>query len=227
MIWIADRLFLAPGRKRAAQMMERAGAAPEAIEKARKESVLAEYARAFFPVILIVFLLRSFLVEPFRIPSGSMLPSLLVGDFILVNKYTYGVRIPIVNTKFFDVDKPKRGDVVVFRFPGDKSVNYIKRVVGLPGDNVEYRDKKLYINGELMEQSGGISYQGHPRLSQDQVQRLTETLDGVKHDILETGKEYYGPLSVNFQSNISVCYRQYDPKLYDSKSLYRCYPCPS
>jgi len=93
-----------------------------------------EYSKSFFPVILVVFLLRSFLVEPFKIPSGSMLPTLLVGDFILVNKYTYGIRLPVINVKVMDVNAPQRGEVMVFRYPVDPSLDYIKRVVGVPGD---------------------------------------------------------------------------------------------
>src|ERR1700693_2665390 len=106
-----------------------------------------EYPKIFFPVILIVFLLRSFLVEPFKIPSGSMLPTLLVGDFILVNKFTYGIRIPIVNAKVVDIHLPLRGEVMVFRYPENPSLDYIKRVVGVPGDQVAYVGKKLLING--------------------------------------------------------------------------------
>ena len=97
-----------------------------------KEPVIVEYARSFFPIVLIVLLLRSFLVEPFRIPSGSMMPTLLIGDFILVNKYAYGIRLPVLNTKIIEVGKPKRGDIMVFRFPKDPTVDYIKRVVGCP-----------------------------------------------------------------------------------------------
>jgi signal peptidase I len=109
-----------------------------------------EYPKSFFPVILIVFLLRSFLVEPFKIPSGSMLPTLLVGDFILVNKFTYGIRLPILNTKLVDVNAPRRGEVMVFRYPENPSLDYIKRVIGLPGDRVDYRDKQLSINGRAV-----------------------------------------------------------------------------
>ena len=98
-------------------------------------------------MIAIVFLLRSFLFEPFRIPSGSMLPTLHVGDFILVNKYDYGLRLPVANTKVLEIGAPKRGDVIVFRYPVDTSIDYIKRVVGVPGDTVEYRNKVLYVNG--------------------------------------------------------------------------------
>src|SRR5258708_18932950 len=112
------------------------------------EPVVVDMARAFFPVIVVVFLIRSFWVEPFKIPSGSMKPTLLVGGFILVNKYTYGMRIPVVNKKIIDVNPIRRGDVVVFRYPADPSVDYIKRVVGTPGDKVVYKGKRLTINGE-------------------------------------------------------------------------------
>ena len=121
------------------------------------EPIVVDMARAFFPVIVIVFLIRSFWVEPFKIPSGSMKPTLLVGDFILVNKYTYGIRIPVINKKVIDVNPLARGDVVVFRYPADPSVDYIKRVVGLPGDKVVYRGKHLTVNGEPVEvQSAGF-----------------------------------------------------------------------
>src|SRR5688572_1719523 len=128
-IALADRLFLARRRREGA-----------------REPWWIEYPKSFFPVILIVFLLRSFLVEPFKIPSGSMLPTLLVGDFILVNKYTYGIRIPILNVKLLDVNDPGRGEIMVFRYPENPSLDYIKRVVGLPGDRVVYRNKRLWIN---------------------------------------------------------------------------------
>lgn len=120
---------------------------------AAKDPLLIEYSKAFFPVILIVFVLRSFVVEPFRIPSGSMLPSLHIGDFILVNKFIYGIRLPVIDEKISDVSRPDRGDIMVFRFPHDESINYIKRVVGLPGDEIEYRDKRLIINGETIGQA--------------------------------------------------------------------------
>ena len=113
------------------------------------EPVVVDMARAFFPVIVVVFLIRSFWVEPFKIPSGSMKPTLLVGDFILVNKYTYGIRLPVINRKVIEVNPIRRGDVVVFRYPLDPSVDYIKRVVGTPGDRVTYKGKRLVINGEL------------------------------------------------------------------------------
>src|ERR1700741_706409 len=117
-----------------------------------------EYSVSFFPVILIVFLLRSFLVEPFKIPSSSMVPTLLVGAFILVNKFIYGIRLPVVNRKIVELGSPQRGDVMVFRYPEDPSLDYIKRVVGLPGDRIEYRGKRLAINGESVAVQGGGYY---------------------------------------------------------------------
>jgi len=131
LIWLADHLFFARGRAADAKL-----------------PLLVDYSKSFFPVILIVFVLRSFLVEPFKIPSGSMLPTLLIGDFILVNKFEYGIRLPVVNRKVIELGSPKRGDVMVFRYPSDPALDYIKRVVGVPGDVVEYRDKRLAINGE-------------------------------------------------------------------------------
>jgi len=121
------------------------------------EPIVVDMARAFFPVIVVVFLIRSFWVEPFKIPSGSMKPTLLVGDFILVNKYVYGIRLPVINKKVIEIDPVRRGDVVVFRYPSDPSVDYIKRVIGIPGDRVQYRGKRLTINGETIAvQSSGF-----------------------------------------------------------------------
>src|SRR5204862_4320820 len=110
-----------------------------------------EYSVSFFPVILIVFLLRSFLVEPFKLPYSSLVPTLLVGDFILVNKFTYGIRLPVANKKVMELGSPRRGDVMVFRYPEDPSLDYIKRVVGLPGDGIEYSNKRLFINGTQLQ----------------------------------------------------------------------------
>lgn len=141
-IWLADALLFARGR---AESLARGEAA--------REPVLVEYAKSFFPVLLLVLVLRSFLFEPFRIPSGSMMPTLLQGDFIFVNKFSYGLRLPVINTKIVDIGEAARGDVVVFRYPSDPSVNYIKRVVGLPGDVVVYDadTKQLTINGEPID----------------------------------------------------------------------------
>jgi signal peptidase I len=147
-----------------------------------KEPWWIEYPKSFFPVILIVFLLRSFLVEPFKIPSGSMIPTLLVGDFILVNKYTYGIRLPVINKKIIDINEPERGDVMVFRYPDDPSVDYIKRVVGLPGDKLAYQNKRLTINGREVPLSENGDY-----LLKDKIQYLklyTERLGKTEHSIL-------------------------------------------
>jgi signal peptidase I len=141
-----------------------------------------EYSVSFFPVILIVFLLRSFLVEPFKIPSSSMVPTLLVGDFILVNKYAYGIRLPVANKKIVPLGDPGRGDVMVFRYPEDPSLDYIKRVVGLPGDRIEYRNKRLFINGRLVPVRQVDDYLSRERMQFSR--RYIETLDGVEHEIL-------------------------------------------
>lgn len=119
------------------------------IRGGRAPGVLVDYSRSFFPVLALVLLLRSFLFEPFQIPSGSMLPTLKIGDFILVNKFDYGLRLPVLGTNVLPIGEPERGDVMVFKYPGDTRINYIKRVVGLPGDVLEYRDKTLLINGEV------------------------------------------------------------------------------
>jgi len=141
-IWLLDALFGSRARRARAASGARV-----------HEPVIVEYAKSFFPILLLVLLLRSFLLEPFRIPSGSMMPTLLEGDFIFVNKFAYGLRLPVLNNKVVEVGEPERGDVVVFRLPSDPSVNYIKRVVGLPGDVVEYDEinKRLTINGEPVD----------------------------------------------------------------------------
>jgi len=146
-----------------------------------------EYPKSFFPVILIVFLLRSFLVEPFKIPSGSMLPTLLVGDFILVNKFTYGIRLPILNVKIIDIHQPQRGEVMVFRYPDDPSVDFIKRVVGVPGDRVTYQNKRLTINGQpvVVAADGQFDYldrSGNGNFVS--ALRFEEALDSHRHAIL-------------------------------------------
>jgi len=141
-----------------------------------------EYSVSFFPVILAVFVLRSFVVEPFKIPSGSMMPTLLIGDFILVNKFTYGIRLPIVNRKVISINEPKRGDVMVFRYPPDPSLDYIKRVVGLPGDRIEYRGKRLWINGREIPLDPIGDYLSRERMQYSQ--RYLERLNGVEHEIL-------------------------------------------
>ncbi len=158
--------------------------AREALEG--KEPLLVEYARSFFPVLLVVLLLRSFVAEPFRIPSGSMMPTLEVGDFILVNKFTYGVRLPVLRTKVIPLGEPERGEVVVFKYPQQPEVDYIKRIIGLPGDRVRYENKQLLINGQLIPQRMIGIYPGDgPQGRMVGAQLLEEDLEGVVHAILQ------------------------------------------
>ena len=147
-----------------------------------KEPIWVEWGASFFPVILIVFVLRSFLFEPFKIPSGSMIPTLLVGDFILVNKFTYGIRLPVLNTKVISLNDPQRGDVMVFRYPEDPSLDYIKRVVGLPGDTVSYQNKQLSINGQPVASKKVSDYLHPERLYYSE--QFIETLGSVEHRVL-------------------------------------------
>jgi len=145
---LADKLWLAKRRQRALK----AAGLDVSIDK-ETMPVLIDYAHAFFPVLLVVFLLRAFVVEPFRIPSGSMKPTLLVGDFILVNKFTYGIRLPVINKKIITYNEPERGDVMVFRYPVNPNDNFIKRVIGVPGDRITYRDKILSVNDSVVHKS--------------------------------------------------------------------------
>lgn len=147
-----------------------------------KDPWWVEYGASFFPVILAVFLLRSFLVEPFKIPSGSMIPTLAIGDFILVNKFTYGVRLPVINHKLVELNVPERGDVVVFRYPPNPSLDYIKRVVGLPGDKIIYRNKRVFVNGVELPQTKLDDYLDTDRMFY--TPRFREKLDKVEHEIL-------------------------------------------
>jgi signal peptidase I len=182
-IWLIDMLFLAPKRRKL--VTAEGGATDESAVSTYKEPLLVEYARSFFPVIFIVLILRSFLVEPFRIPSGSMMPTLLVGDFILVNKFAYGLRWPVLNKKFLQVGDPQRGDVMVFRFPQDPSIDYIKRVVGVPGDEISYRDKTLYVNGEPAPQTPVGKYVGvGSGAGMTNTDLRLEDLAGREHQIL-------------------------------------------
>jgi signal peptidase I len=147
------------------------------------EPIVVDMARAFFPVIVVVFLIRSFWVEPFKIPSGSMKPTLLVGDFILVNKYTYGIRLPVVNKKVIDINPVRRGDVVVFRYPVDPSVDYIKRVIGVPGDKITYRGKRLTINGEQVAVQGS-GYYTDAEVNYMRLPTFIEKFDGKAHQMM-------------------------------------------
>lgn len=178
LVWLIDGLFFK--RRRMDRAVQTEG------RKAR-EPVIVEYSRSLFPVLLIVLLFRSFLFEPFKIPSGSMIPTLLIGDFIVVNKYAYGLRLPVLNTKFLSVGEPQRGDVIVFRYPVDPGVSFIKRLVGLPGDTVNYRDKQLYVNGELIERSEIGRYTSQDvkcATPRPDAVRYAESIGGVAHDIL-------------------------------------------
>jgi signal peptidase I len=153
--------------------------------KNAKEPILVEYSKSFFPVIFLVFFIRSFIAEPFKIPSGSMMPTLLAGDFILVNKFSYGFRVPILNYTIIEVDKPHRGDVFVFHYPPKPSIDYIKRVVGLPGDVIEYKSKTLYINNKKIEQTFVGKY---PYIMNEihhiEAKEFKEALGSVNHSIL-------------------------------------------
>jgi signal peptidase I len=164
-VTLADRIWLAKRRG-----------------KDDKEPWWIEYSKSFFPVIVAVFLLRSFLVEPFKIPSGSMIPTLQIGDFILVNKYAYGIRLPIINKKIIDVGEPRRGDVMVFRYPEDPSLDYIKRVVGLPGDRIRYTGKRLWVNDEEVPLETVGDYINPERVSV--ARQFAETLNGHPHRII-------------------------------------------
>jgi signal peptidase I len=178
LVWLVDSLFFRRNR------MDRAVA--RKIELPR-DPVLVEYSRSLFPVLLIVLLFRSFLFEPFKIPSGSMIPTLLIGDFIVVNKYAYGLRLPVLHTKVVPVGEPRRGDVVVFRYPVDPGVNFIKRLVGLPGDTITYRDKKLFVNGEPLagrEQGPFTSREVKCSTPRPDAVRYEEILGDTPHDIL-------------------------------------------
>jgi signal peptidase I len=170
LVWAADAWYFKPRR------LARAGSGTMP-----GEPVLVEYSRSFFPIILIVLLIRSFLFEPFRIPSDSMMPTLLDGDFIFVNKFTYGLRLPVLNTEVVPLGSPQRGDVVVFRLPSDPSTNYIKRLVGLPGDHIVVRDKRVYVNGEPQAVTLDGIYEGFGHTG---AQVALEQLGDVPHRVL-------------------------------------------
>ena len=213
-IWALDRYRLAPARREAAQAalaefdarharLAETGIKPDPAARAKLVAQLERqpgwvaYTGSFFPVIAAVFLFRSFLFEPFKIPSSSMVPTLVIGDLILVNKFTYGIRLPIVNKKIIPIHSPSRGDVMVFKFPKDTSLDYIKRVVGIPGDTVRYKNKRLSVNGQE------IAYEKLPDyLDEDRLQyfeHFREDLTGINHAILNDGKlPPYVPSPDNF-----------------------------
>jgi signal peptidase I len=197
--WLAERLHFKPARLAAAAALEQQDGArraelakmgiakvdgnlAEAREKLLMQPWWLDWTAGLFPVILVVFLLRSFLFEPFKIPSGSMVPTLLVGDLILVNKFHYGVRLPVINKKILSNNDPQRGDVMVFRFPPDPRMDYIKRVVGVPGDEVAYLNQKLTINGQLVAVTAQGEYYDEDSLRY--ATQFAEKLGSVEHRIL-------------------------------------------
>ncbi|RZT95275.1 signal peptidase I [Rivibacter subsaxonicus] len=219
--WLAERFHFLPARQAAARSLEASDAqrrdklhrqgitqVDTSVDSAR-EAVLAQpwwldWTAGLFPVILVVFLLRSFLFEPFKIPSGSMIPTLEIGDLILVNKFHYGIRLPVSNTKIIANNDPKPGDVIVFRYPPNPRVDYIKRVVGLPGDEVAYINKRLTINGKPVPQTPLPDYYDDDSLRYSQM--FSEQLGSVEHRILNerNAPGFVMPLP-EFQSDREAC----------------------
>ena len=198
-VWLIDKLLLAGARERRAETLKAMTALSQEERDARarhalQEPIAVEYARSFFPVLLLILLFRSFIAEPFKIPSGSMMPTLLVGDFILVNKFAYGLRLPVLNKKILAIGEPERGDVFVFRYPENPKEDYIKRVIGLPGDEITYQNKVLYVNGvEVPETEAGL-YTGpsEPGRRMDGARVKQEKLGDVEHRIMEFPQAYVG-----------------------------------
>ncbi len=223
--WLAERFYFQPARRRAAHTLASSDQARRAeltrqgikvdggIDDA-KATLLAQpwwldWTAGLFPVIAAVFMLRSFVVEPFKIPSGSMLPTLQVGDLILVNKYHFGIRLPVINKKIIEVNAPKRGDVTVFRYPLDPRIDYIKRIVGLPGDQVTWKDQKLAINGQWVPTKPSTeSYDGEARRY---IPQSVETLGTLEHRILvdPTRGSLVSPLS-DFSGPRNACTYTYE-----------------
>jgi len=184
-IMLVDVLFFASKRRSRLQSLGLTGKEDrDTLPPEVRVPLLFDYARSFFPILFIVLLLRSFLFEPYRIPSGSLKPTLLVGDFILISKYAYGLRLPVLHTKVQPVGSPNRGDIVVFRNPEDESIIFIKRIVGVAGDRIEYRNKILTINGESAAQEHigyGIDDDGNGHSWKVEIR--SETINGVLHKI--------------------------------------------
>ena len=185
-IWLLDLFILKQIREKKA-VQQSGTLTPQLNENTGveiSEPWYVEYSKSFFPILLFVLLLRSFVVEPFRIPSGSMLPTLEAGDFILVNKYSYGLRFPVGNAKFLSIGEPERGDIVVFRYPGDQTIDYIKRVVGVPGDHVVYKNKQLVLNGTPVPLKYREPYIKANANGRGAVTIFDESLPGREHQIL-------------------------------------------
>ena len=181
-ILVIDRLFFKAARlarQNAAQLPEESQSSNSSAPSS--EPVLVEYARSFFPVLCLVLVVRSFIFEPFRIPSDSMMPTLLAGDFIFVSKFSYDLRLPVFNTKILETGDPKRGDVIVFKLPADPRINYIKRLVGLPGDHVVVSNDEVYINDQKVNVVMGSEYNEHGYAN---AQTAIEDLGGVKHQVM-------------------------------------------
>ena len=178
LIWLVDIYLLRPKRIYAADAVRKhiQKETEDAIERVMKEPLVVEYSISFFPVLLFVLVLRSFLAEPFQIPTGSMIPTLKIGDFILVNKFAYGIRLPVIGTKIIEVGDPQNGEVMVF-IPPHEDEYFIKRVVGIPGDRVRYEDKTLYINGEVQPQR----FVAELPPNSPRYRVIEETLGGVSH----------------------------------------------
>lgn len=178
-----------------------------------KQPTWIEYSGSFFPVIALVFFLRSFLFEPFKIPSSSMVPTLVIGDLILVNKFTYGIRLPIINKKIVEINSPQRGDVMVFKYPNDMSLDYIKRVVGVPGDKISYKNKRLTVNGK------NISYEPLPDYLDEEhltyFKQFSENLTGVSHKILNNDRAANYVLNPEAFPQHELCH--YDLEGFDCK----------
>ncbi|MBJ7552944.1 signal peptidase I [Marinomonas spartinae] len=197
--WLYDRLVFAPKRKALlAGMPEEARSALSKAEKERLANTpkFVLEVKSYFGIIAVIFIVRSFIVEPFQIPSGSMLPTLKIGDFILVNKFDYGIRLPVLNTTLIKTTEPKRGDVIVFKYPRDPSINYIKRVVGLPGDHISYHNKILKINGKQVSKQFIADLPPSPDQNQEAVSLFKEDLDGTVHYIYNN--HYPNPLQGDY-----------------------------
>ncbi len=199
-IWLVDSLVFAPRREQRVGI-DAGNEKKLAATEQPQLPLIVEYAKSFFPIFLIVLILRSFIFEPFRIPSGSMMPTLLIGDFILVNKYDYGLRLPVLHSKIIDNGTPKRGDIVVFRYPDDPSKPFIKRVVGLPGDKIAYSNKTLYINDISAMQilNGRYNAYGAGQMM-DGASLRTEILDAIEHQILVSPNRLSEELEINVPS---------------------------
>lgn len=185
-VYLADVLFFARKRHQAASLLSTTSEETKRaiLEDKATMSKIVEYSRAFFPVLLLVLIIRSFIFEPFRIPSGSLEPTLIPGDFILTNKYTYGLRLPALHSKIFSINSPQDGQIFVFRSPPNPDIDFIKRVIGVPGDKISYIDKVLYINGVMQPQTdlGPVNYTDENG-NVSKVELKSEVLNGIKHNI--------------------------------------------